>query len=425
MIRKLQILTGRSRNNCLGVTMDYNFDDIVDRRNTDCLKYDFAREMKASEDALPLWVADMDFQVAPAITRRLRQITEHAIYGYTDAKDDYYEAVSGWYERHFNYRPEKRWIIKTPGVVFALAMAVGAYTDPGDCVLIQEPVYHPFRSVVEDNARIVVSNSLHYENGHYTIDFQDFEEKIKRHHIRLFLLCSPHNPVGRVWTEEELVRMEEICLENGVIVASDEIHSDFIWEDHTHHLLLSLDERYASNAIVCTAPSKSFNVAGLQCSNIFIPDIQLRKRFIHAMNSCGYELLNTCGLAACQAAYEEGEEWLEEAKQYIYKNISYVESFIREQIPRIRVVHPEGTYLLWLDCSELGMSAQERREFLQNKAGIWLNSGEIFGENGESFERLNTACPRKILEKAMQQLKEAVESINFDTCNTSSTDEEA
>ena len=402
--------------------MDYNFDDVVDRRNTDCLKYDFAREMKASEDAIPLWVADMDFQIAPEITRRLKKITDHAIYGYTDARDDYYNAVAGWYEKHFNYRPEKRWIIKTPGVVFALAMAVAAYTDPGDCVLIQEPVYHPFRAVVEDNARIVVSSPLHYEDGRYTIDFQDFEEKIKRHHIKLFLLCSPHNPVGRVWTQEELVRMEEICLENEVIVASDEIHSDFTWEGHTHHLLLSLDERYAENSIVCTAPSKSFNIAGLQCSNIFIPDIQLRKRFMHAMNSCGYELLNTFGLASCQAAYKEGEAWLKDVKRYIYENIKYVEDYIQQNIPQIKVVHPEGTYLMWLDCSGLGMSASERRDFLQNNAKIWLNSGEIFGEAGENFERLNTACPRSVLEKAMKQLREAVENLAASE-KTDSTDD--
>ena len=390
----------------------YGFDRVIDRKGTDSLKYDFAKEHSVPEDALPLWVADMDFQVAPEITERIKRIADHAIYGYTDAKDDYYEAVANWYEQRFAYRPDKRWIIKTPGVVFALAIAVNAYTSPGENILIQQPVYHPFRMVIEENARCVINSPLRYEDGRYTMDFADLEEKIERNHVKMMILCSPHNPVGRVWTKEELCRLEEICMAHQVIVVCDEIHSDFAWEGHTHHLLLALDERYAQNTIVCTAPSKTFNIAGLQCSNIFIPDPQLRRRFISMQNATGYELLNTFALAAGRAAYEEGGPWLEEAKRYIYDNILYMEKFIKESIPKIRMIRPEGTYLVWLDCSGLSMSAAKRKEFLQTKAKVWFSEGLVFGPEGEDFERVNAACPRSVLEKALTQLKEAVDALD-------------
>ena len=388
--------------------MDYHLQKIIDRRNTNCLKYDFAAEEGVPDDAIPLWVADMDFQVAPDITQRLEKIVSHAIYGYVDAKDAYYEAVANWYDSRFGYRPEKRWIIKTPGVVFAMATAVNAFTDPGDSVLIQQPVYHPFRAVVEENARCVINNPLVLRNGQYSIDFQDFEEKIVRNRVKLFLLCSPHNPVGRVWTEEELIRLEEICLAHDVLIVSDEIHSDFVWEGHRHHLLLSLRDEFAENTIVCTAPSKTFNIAGLQCSNIFIPDHALRKRFVNTMYATGYELMNTFAIASCQAAYEEGEDWLREVKQYIYENILFVKSYIEQNIPQIHMHMPEGTYLIWLDCSGLGMDTRSRREFLLNEAKIWTHSGSVFGSEGDEFERLNAACPRPVLEEALNRLKEAV-----------------
>ena len=391
--------------------MDFQFDKIVNRENTDCVKYDLRSLHGMGDDVLPLWVADMDFECAPAVKRRLESIVRHNVYGYTFSPDSYYEAVMGWYERHFSFKSRKEWIITSPGIVYALAMAVNAYTKPGDGVLIQRPVYHPFSHVITKNERKIVNSPLRYENGHYGIDFEDFERCAAREDVKLFLLCSPHNPAGRVWTKEELVKMEEICLANGVIVVSDEIHSDFVWEGRTHHVLLSLDEEYSKNVIVCTAPSKSFNIAGLQCSNLFIPDEELRKKFEAQNAKCFTPELNVMGQAACQAAYEEGEEWLEAVKAYIWENLLFMEDHIRRNIPQIKMVHPEGTYLAWLDFNGLGLSDEERKDLIEKKAKLWLNDGAMFGPEGKGFERVNAACPRVILQEAMDRLTKALESL--------------
>ncbi len=391
--------------------MDFHFDEITKRENTDCVKYDLRASHGMGDDVLPLWVADMDFECAPAIRARLENIVRHNVYGYTFSPDAYYEAVMGWYEQHFGFKSRKEWIITSPGIVFALAMAVRAYTQPGEAVLIQRPVYHPFSHVITENGRQIVNSPLRYENGRYGIDFEDFERCASREDVKLFLLCSPHNPAGRVWTREELARMEEICLKNGVIVVSDEIHSDFVWEGRTHHVLLSLDDRYSRNVIVCTAPSKSFNIAGLQCSNLFIPDEDLRAKFEKELKMCFAPELNIMGQAACQAAYEEGGQWLEAVKAYIWDNLLFMEDYIRTNIPRINMVHPEGTYLAWLDLNGLGLSDAERKDLIEKKAKLWLNDGAMFGPEGNGFERVNAACPRQVLTKAMERLKTALESV--------------
>ena len=391
--------------------MDFHFDRITKRENTDCVKYDLRSAHGMGDDVLPLWVADMDFECAPAIKERLAKIVSHNVYGYTFSPEAYYEAVMGWYEKHFGFKSKKEWIITSPGIVFALAMAVNAYTEPGDGVLIQRPVYHPFSHVITENGRRIVNSPLRYENGRYEIDFEDFERCASREDVRLFLLCSPHNPAGRVWTKEELVRLEEICLANDVIVVSDEIHSEFVLEGRTHHVLLSLGERYRRNAIVCTAPSKSFNIAGLQCSNLFIPDKDLREKFEKQIKKCFAPELNIMGQASCQAAYEEGEEWLEAVKAYILDNLLYMEAYIRENIPQITMVHPEGTYLAWLDLNRLGLSDDERKDLIEKKARLWLNDGAMFGPEGRGFERVNAACPRQVLEEALERLKNAIDSL--------------
>lgn len=389
--------------------MKYEFDRIIDRKGTNCLKYDFAAERGKPEGILPLWVADMDFQTAPEIVNRLEKAAGHGIFGYTEAKEDYYFAVASWYERHFNWKVEKKWLLKTPGVVFALAAAVRAYTEEGDGVLLQQPVYYPFSEVIRDNKRVIVNNSLRLIDGHYEIDFEDFEEKIIRGKVKLFLLCSPHNPVGRVWKEWELRKLGDICLKHHVIVVSDEIHSDFTYSGNVHRIFASLDERYKDISVVCTAPSKTFNLAGLQVSNIFIPDPILRRRFKEAVRQTGYSQLNGLGLAACQAAYEEGESWLKQLKEYLQGNLSYVREYLKENLPQISLIEPEGTYLLWLDFRKLGLTEPEREELIVKKAKLWLDSGAMFGEDGEGFERINIACPGSILEKALHQLKYAIE----------------
>ena len=308
--------------------MKYNFDEVVERRGTGCLKYDFAKERGKKEDVLPLWVADMDFKTAPAVTERLQKVVEHGIYGYSDSKEDYFAAVSGWYHDHFDWDVKPEWLVKTPGVVFALAAAVRAYTEKGDTVLIQQPVYYPFRQVIESNDRKLVSSDLVLKDGHYEIDFEDFEAKIKEHQIHLFLFCSPHNPVGRVWKEWELRKIGEICFKYQVTVVSDEIHSDFVYPGHKHHVFASVSPEFEQISVICTAPSKTFNLAGLQVSNIFIADEKLRQKFVRAVDQAGYSQVNLMGLVGCQAAYEEGEEWLLQLKEYLYQNLSFVREYL-------------------------------------------------------------------------------------------------
>lgn len=385
----------------------YDFDKVIDRRGTDCLKYDFAVERGKPADVLPFWVADMDFAVADEVKEALVQRVQHGIFGYSDSKGGYFDAVAAWYRRNFNWQVQPQWLVKTPGVVFALAMAVQAFTKAGDGVLIQRPVYYPFSQVIEANGRRLVNSPLRFNGSRYEMDLADFERQITENNVKLFILCSPHNPVGRVWSESELRAVGDICLRHGVIVVSDEIHADFTWEGHRHRVFASLGQSYADNCIVCTAPSKTFNLAGLQVSNIFIPNDKLRQRFLAAMDRAGYSQLNALGLVACEAAYTHGQQWLDQVRQYIYANIQFVEQYFRQHIPQIKLVKPEGTYLLWLDCSSLEMTAAQRERWLLEIAGLWLDDGSMFGSEGNDFERLNVACSRATLQQGLDRLRDA------------------
>ena len=390
----------------------YDFDRIVDRRNTDCLKYDFAVQRGRPKDVLPFWVADMDFSIAQEIEDALVKRCQHGIFGYSEATDGYFAALQNWYLKHFNWQVQRPWLIKTPGVVFALAMAVKAFTEPGDGVLVQQPVYYPFTEVIRDNDREVVNAPLALVNGHYEIDFADLEQKLAKPKVKLMFLCSPHNPVGRVWTKEELLKVGDLCLKYNVITVSDEIHSDFVWDDNTHTPFATLGEEYQQNCIVCTAPSKTFNLAGLQVSNIFIANQKLRRALRKQIDAAGYSQLNTLGLVACQAAYTYGEEWLTQVKAYIRSNIAFVEQYLAEQLPQIKMLPIEGTYLVWLDCSALGMTAAEREQWLWHEAKLWLDGGGIFGVEGEPYERINVACQRATLLQGLEQLKAAVAKLS-------------
>ena len=394
--------------------VDYNFDEVIDRRNTDCLKYDFAVQRGRPKDVLPFWVADMDFSIAQEIEDALVKRCQHGIFGYSEATDGYFAALQNWYLKHFNWQVQRPWLIKTPGVVFALAMAVKAFTEPGDGVLVQQPVYYPFTEVIRDNDREVVNAPLALVNGHYEIDFADLEQKLANPKVKLMFLCSPHNPVGRVWTKEELLKVGDLCLKYNVITVSDEIHSDFVWDDNVHTPFATLGEEYQQNCIVCTAPSKTFNLAGLQVSNIFIPNQKLRRAFRKQIDAAGYSQLITLGLVACQAAYAYGEEWLTQVKAYIRSNITFVDDYLKQNLPQIKMLPIEGTYLLWLDCSALGMTADEREQWLWHEAKLWLDGGGIFGKEGEAFERINVACPRATLLQGLEQLKAAVEGLKKD-----------
>lgn len=388
--------------------MPVDFDTVPNRRGTNCFKYDFAREMGMPEDVLPLWVADMDFPTAPAVLERLHALAEHGIFGYTGVKDAYFSAVHNWYAQRFSWETQRSWLVTTPGVVFAIVIAIRAFTQKGDAILIQQPVYYPFANKVTENDRQLVVNPLVLKNGRYEMDFADMERKIVDYHVKMLLLCSPHNPVGRVWTKEELLRVGEICQKHGVLVVSDEIHADFTYAGHTHRVFASVKSEFADFTITCTAPSKTFNLAGLQNSNIFIPNRQLRHAYKKELSACGCGGPNCMGMAACQAAYEAGADWLEQLKQYLAGNLAYIRQFLREKLPDIALIEPEGTYLVWLDLRKLGLTEQQQRQLIVQDAKLWLDTGTLFGQGGEGFERINIACPRTTIEQAMQRLERAV-----------------
>ena len=395
----------------------YNFDKIINRKGTNCLKYDYAVERGKPADVLPLWVADMDFTVSEEITKSLHAAVDHGIYGYTQPKDAYYNAITNWMEKNHNWKTKREWIMKTPGVVFALGAAVKAFTKPGDAVLIQNPVYYPFTNIIRDNDRRVIDNTLVYEKrvtegkSQYSIDYEDFERKIVQEHIKLFILCSPHNPVGRVWTREELQQLGEICLRHHVIVVSDEIHNDFVYPGFEHTVFANVDPRFAEFTVTCTAPSKTFNLAGLQISNIFISNETLREAFQKEIDKTGYDEPNALGAVACEAAYRGGQEWLDQLRAYLLENLNFLRAYLQEKLPQIHLVEPEGTYLVWLDCSELGISGKELDQFIVEKAGLWLDGGAMFGPSGADFQRVNIACPRATLELALDKLKAAVDNL--------------
>jgi cystathionine beta-lyase len=390
-----------------------DFDTVVERRNTDCLKYDFAVRKGKPENVLPLWVADMDFKTSSCILEALQDRVEHGIFGYTESQDSYFEAVAAWMKEKHNWEVQRNWLRKTPGVVFALAMAVRAYSDIGESVLIQRPVYYPFTEVVENNGRKVVSNDLVLgEDGKYHIDFEDFEDKLVSNNVSLFLLCSPHNPVSRVWTQEELLRIGEICLKHNVIVVSDEIHEDFVFGERKHYVFASLKKEFADISITCTSPAKTFNLAGLQISNIFIPNGRLRARFRKEMDAAGYSLLNVIGLTASEEAYRYGNTWYEAMIKYVEGNINFLREYLKRELPQLQMIEPEGTYLVWLDFRKLGLEGKELEKLVVEDANLWLDSGDMFGQVGEGFERINVACPRSILKQALEQLKAAVLKYN-------------
>lgn len=381
-----------------------DFDKIIDRRNTHSLKYDFAARRGKPEDVLPLWVADMDFMTSSYVVDALQDTFLRGIYGYSETKEAYFQIVADWMKRRHNWEIQEAWLIKTPGVVMAIAAAIQAFTKEGDGVLIERPVYYPFQEVIEDNQRKLVDSSLiQNESGEYRIDFVDFEDKIEKNQVKLFLLCNPHNPVGRVWTREELLKIGEICKKHEVIVFSDEIHSDFIWEGN-HTVFSNVREDFKDFSIVATSPSKSFNLAGLQISNIFVPNQSLFHSLKKAIDSFGYSQVGLPGIVACEAAYQYGEEWFEHALAYIKANAEYVREFIEKRLPKVKMSRLEGTYLVWLDFREYGYDVQKLDDLILQKAKVWLDSGSIFGKAGAGFQRINIACPRVILEDALERI---------------------
>ena len=393
----------------------YDFNQVIDRHGTNSIKTDLAVARGKPADVLSLWVADMDFPTSPAILQAIHSKVNHGIFGYSCLDDDFFASLKNWMQTEHNFSPERRELVTTPGVVFGLSCAIKAFTKENEAVIIQTPVYYPFKNMIEANNRRLVTSSLYKKDGKYYIDFEDFEKKIVENDVKLFILCSPHNPVGRVWKREELERLSEICLRYNVIVFSDEIHNDFVYEPNIHTVFSTLSAEAADNCVVSMSVSKTFNLAGLQFSTNFIKNPLLRKKFKDEKDKTGYDEPSLIGLTAARAAYKEGKPWLLDLQRHLKENISYVREYLAENLPQVKLIEPEGTFLLWLDFSELaqkkGLSDSEIDNIIVNKAKVWLDRGTMFGPEGEFYQRINVATPRPLLKEALDRISCAFKEI--------------
>ena len=376
-----------------------DFDIVVPRRGTNSLKWD------SRTDLLPLWVADMDFRAPKPVIDAVIDRARHGVYGYAIFPDSYFAAIANWLARRHGWTIQREWITFCPGVVPALNIAVQTFTQPGDKVIVQPPVYYPFFAAIEENGRRCVANNLVYRDGYYSMDFEDLEEQAHDPRVKLLILCSPHNPVGRVWSRKELERLGQICLDNDIMIVSDEIHCDIVCRGKKHVPIASLSEALAANSITCMSPSKTFNLAGLQTAYAIIPDAKTRDCFAAANK---VHRANVFGLEALIAAYDGGEAWLESMLDYVEGNLQFLRDVVAKRMPKVRVVPLEGTYLAWLDCAQVGLDPGELDRLILEKARVWLDDGPIFGPGGAGFQRINLACPRSILEKALERLEEVV-----------------
>ena len=400
--------------------MKYNFEREVDRSGTNAVKWEliqdsqdrlnwkFTEQFYGDDRILPMWVADMDFRSPQPVIDALVGRAEHGIYGYSAPTKPYFASVVGWMHRRHGWNIQPEWISTTPGVVPAIYTMVHTFSAPGEKVLVQPPVYYPFFSAIQENDRELVTNPLVFESGRYRMDYADLEEKLKDPKVKMAILCNPHNPVGRVWSRDELVRFGEICLQNDVLVVADELHGDLILKNHIFTPFATASDSLAQKAVICTAPSKTFNLAGLHTSNIIIPDAEKRAKFDRTLRKNGLFGLGVFGIDALQAAYNEGETWLQELLVYIEGNLECLEDFICNHIPQISVVRPEGTYLVWLDCRRLELDKWELKRLMLQEARVYLEDGFIFGDEGDGFVRINIACPRSILTEALERIKSAI-----------------
>lgn len=384
----------------------YNFDEIVPREGTNCLKYD-AREMFfKSKDVLPLWVADMDFKTPDFIVEAIKKRVEHEIFGYTFRSDSYYQSIIAWMKRRHDWEIQKEWISFSPGVVAGLTFAIEAFSKPGDGVVVQPPVYFPFFDSVKGTKRKMIENPLKMENGRYTFDFEDLKSKIDEN-TKLLLLCNPQNPGGMVFTRGELEELASICLENKIMVISDEIHSDLIYKGHKHIPFASLSEEIAQNCAVLMAPSKTFNVAGFSSSLLVFPNKTKKARYERALGVAHLHMGNIFGTVAMEAAYTNGDDWLEQMLSYLWENYLLLEDFFKTNLPKVEVMRPEATYLIWLDFTAYGMKNKELFDFTVENAKVGLNDGGRFGAAGDGWLRINIGCPRSVLVEALERLGRA------------------
>lgn len=390
--------------------MSYNFDLIVSRRGTNCVKWDEATQ----EDVIPLWVADMDFPVYPAITEALHRRVDHPVFGYTHVPDSYYQAVARWFEQHHGWRGiQKSDIIYTTGVVPAISAIIRGLTLPGDKVLVQTPVYNCFFSSIRNQGCAVEENRLLYEEYTYSVDWDDFEKKCSDDRVRIFLLCNPHNPAGRVWTREELQRMGDICLKHGVFIIADEIHCELVMPDKCYTPFASISEQFAEHAAVCVAPTKAFNIAGLQIANVVVRSAEQRERINRAINLHEVCDVNPFGVVATEAAYTDGGwKWLQELNAYLFDNYRFLCDFISKELPQFSVVNLEGTYLAWIDCTALGLPSSKLADYLLQRHRVWFNDGEMYGATDRPFLRVNLACPRVTLAEGLRRMASGVKMLN-------------
>jgi len=385
--------------------VQYDFDRVIPRRNTDASKW-----TTYGDDILPMWIADMDFQAPPPVIAALEQRAQHGIYGYPLRPASYYEAIIEWMRKRHGWDIKGEWIAHSPGVVTGLVLAVHAFTQPGDKIIIQPPVYPPFSAIVQSNGRQLALNPLRNENGYYRIDLDHLEKQMDQR-TRALMLCSPHNPVGRVWSKDELVALGELCLRKNILIFSDEIHSDLILRGHKHVPLAMLSPALAEITLTFIAPSKTFNLPGLYTAAAIIPNHRLHTQFAIALENFGLNTSNTFGMVGLEAAYRYGEEWLEALLDYLQANVDYAIQFFRQRLPHIHVVPPEGTYLLWLDCRNLGLDQAGLRNLFLKRAKVALNEGHTFGPGGEGFMRMNIGCPRATLQEGLERIERAVNSL--------------
>lgn len=382
-----------------------NFEKIIERKGTNSYKWDFGYN-NSIKNLLPLWVADMDFESPKEVIEAIKNRANHGIYGYTFRPDSYYKSVISWFKEIHDVEIKKDWIVPIPGVVPGISFAIQAFTKPGDKIIIQPPVYRPFYEVITELGRRINPNPLTEENGYYKIDFENLG-KIIDERTRMLILCSPHNPVGRVWKKEELEKLGEICIKNNIIIVSDEIHADIVYSPNKHHVLISVSEKFLDNTIVLTAPNKTFNIAGLQSGNAFIPNKNLKNKFSAVIDSQHLSLSNIFGIVATEAAYKYGKNWLKSLLDYLYKNAEYVKNYL-ESKTRVKTQIPEGTFLMWLDFRNYNFKKEIHEKLLEN--GLWLNEGKEFGKEGIGFERMNIATSRKIIEKALKIIEKTVKN---------------
>ena len=385
--------------------MQYHFDEIIDRKNTSAIKLEGLKEFWGRTDLLPLWVADMDFATAPFVTEAIRKRCDNPVLGYTTKPDSYYQAIMSWVKNRYGLEVEKEMINFVPGIVPGIGMALNAFTEKGDKVLIQPPVYGPFSWLNTRNERTLITNPLKWVDGMYRMDMEAFREQIKG--CKVFILCNPHNPGGVVWTEEELQEVAEICYEEGVLVFSDEIHADLTLPPCKHRPFAMVSEKARMNSVTFMSPSKAFNMPGLTASHALIFNSKLRRKFRKYVEACELDMGHVFAFLAVEAAYSHGTEWLDQCLAYIQGNIDYVDAFTKQHTPKIKVIHPQASYLVWLDCRDMGLSQEALNDFFVDKAHLALNDGISFGKEGEGFMRLNVASPRSVLEQAMNQLAEA------------------